>query len=345
MPKTPPDSLDSLCAEIDGQDYQPELRPPEWKPASATLAEIRYHAHARYWQFTPTYSGRFEERLWKWVSNAALTQDQKNVLLRMVPELQFVDRDDLLSLYRAAFQGPISRWLLDATDTSFSTPLHTRQRRIKEAIRHTWFCPVTDSMDISQFLHVNEIAGADQRPPWRVLKRFSSRQKLKQFCREEQYHRVVILEDFVGSGTQVAGPLKYATEQLGPSIPILFVPLIISKPGIDRLMRTTRGYRSLRVEPVFVVPRHVQVPPTPAIDLVEDPLWEQVRDVVNQTFPRVCQSSEPDLKPLPLKDAFGFGRLGMLLVLYTNCPNNTLPLIWHSNQDWHALFPRVSRKD
>ena len=38
---------------------------------------------------------------------------------------------------------------------------------------------------------------------------------------------------------------------------------------------------------------------------------------------------------------FGFGKAGLLLVEYTNCPNDTIYLIWHDN-NWSPLFPRVS---
>lgn len=38
---------------------------------------------------------------------------------------------------------------------------------------------------------------------------------------------------------------------------------------------------------------------------------------------------------------YGFGRAGLTLVLQSNCPNNTIPLIWHSFNGWYPLFPRV----
>lgn len=38
---------------------------------------------------------------------------------------------------------------------------------------------------------------------------------------------------------------------------------------------------------------------------------------------------------------YGYGRAGLTLVLQSNCPNNTIPLIWHEFNDWYPLFPRV----
>jgi len=37
----------------------------------------------------------------------------------------------------------------------------------------------------------------------------------------------------------------------------------------------------------------------------------------------------------------GFGAAGLVLVMYTNCPNDSLYLIWHGYNDWKPLFPRV----
>jgi hypothetical protein len=248
-----------------------------------------------------------------------------------------------LSLYRSAFHGHISRWLFEQGGMDFSNTYAQRQQALRRAVRETWFCPVTDSMDIAQFLHVNELSGEQQRPPWRVLKDFGARRKIRDHCDKYNYKRVVLLEDFVGSGTQAAGPLIFAAQELGPSMQILFVPLIASEAGVDRLVKVARLQRTLTVEPLFVIPRAAQVHAIPVDEggLPEHQLWRQFRRVVERTFPSVMNPAPPATKPL--KQAFGFGKLGMLLVLYTNCPNNTLPLIWHSNESWQALFPRVSR--
>ncbi|NVM55659.1 MAG: hypothetical protein HWN66_18310 [Candidatus Helarchaeota archaeon] len=39
---------------------------------------------------------------------------------------------------------------------------------------------------------------------------------------------------------------------------------------------------------------------------------------------------------------YGYGRAGLTLILQSNCPNSTLPILWHSYKNWYPLFPRVS---
>lgn len=344
MPKAALPDLDALCAQMDAADHEPAKHVGDWKPYSATLKEVRFHAKERYWHFTPTYTAEFEERLRVWLGNPGLSRSQRGALLRLVPEIQFVDRDDLLSLYRSAFRGPISRWLADAHGIQFGATASQVRKKLEAAIRETWFCPITDSMDIGQFLHINNVPGADHRPPWRVLRSFGAKQKIQEYCRQMKYRRLVVLEDFVGSGTQAAGPLEYAAQQLGRSTQILFVPLIASEAGLDHLAKKTRGFSNVQIAPVFVVPRQAQVMEVPPSGdgPDEDLLWRQLRKLVKSTFARVRKAAPPE--SAPLDEAFGFGSLGLLLVLYTNCPNNTLPLVWHSNNQWQALFPRVSRR-
>lgn len=331
--------LDAFCKAMDGQDHDPSKRARDWRLLTTTLSEIRFHAQQRYWQFTPAYAGDFERRLSDWVGNAGLRQRDRRLLLESVPEIQFVDRDDLMALYRAAFRGPIYRWLIDQQGLTFTSLGARVKKAINRAGATTWFCPVTDSMDISQFLHVNNLPGAEHRPAWRVLKKFGSQNKIRAHLRQRGYKRVVLLEDFVGSGRQAAGPLLYAAKRLGRRVPILLVPLIASQPGVEKLQRDIRNLPNVAVDPVFVVPRHVQIAQTPVPG--EAPFAPALRALSRRLFERIAAPA--DAGGTPLTEALGFGGLGMLLVLYTNCPNNTLPLVWHSNAQWRALFPRVSR--
>jgi len=38
---------------------------------------------------------------------------------------------------------------------------------------------------------------------------------------------------------------------------------------------------------------------------------------------------------------YGYGRAGLTLILQSNCPNSTPPILWHSYENWYPLFPRV----
>lgn len=334
------DNLESLAIEFDSQDPAPEDRLREGS-VGRVMQEIFFHDKARYWQFTPTtaHACQFADRLYDWVTNEGLSDHERITLLRAVPNLQFVDRDDLLALYRAAYDGPISRWLIDELDISFSSSPDELSNSLDAATRSTWYCPMTDSMNIAQFHHINGISGKDHRPCWRTLRSFGDPAKIRKYMKKNGLSRLVILDDFVGSGTQSKGPLKYAAEQFGNEMSILFVPLVISAFGLNTLRAFLEPQKSIRIEPVFIVPEHAHIRETQQEG--EPPLFSPLRSVIAQTWDRVKVSPSPLRKPLV--QCFGFEGTGGLIVLYTNCPNNTVPLFWHKSPNWLPLFPRISR--
>lgn len=39
---------------------------------------------------------------------------------------------------------------------------------------------------------------------------------------------------------------------------------------------------------------------------------------------------------------YGFGGAGLTIVFQSNCPNNTIPILWNGDNGWYPLFPRVA---
>ncbi len=329
--------LDDLALTLDQAVTEPEL--PMSRPLSGEiLKEIRFLARQRFWQYTPSLL-EFETRFEQWLRNEAVDADSAEVMLRLVPILQFVDRDDQVALYRAAFAGPVSRWLMDCANLSFFDPEF--QQKMAIATERTWFCPITDSLDISQFCHSNGLTGQKDRPDWRTLRLFSTGERVATYLEDRGFERIVLLDDFIGSGSQSAGPIKFAS-LLSDRWPVLVVPLVILEQTFDRLASRVAKHANMTIEPVLKVPRGSQV--WPSEQPGEHPLFARLRSVLDRTFDHVRVPLAPETDPLvrPL----GFGREaspGTLIVQHTNCPNNSLSLIWHNAPNWNALFPRVAR--
>ena len=127
----PPTPLDRLAHDLDTGSHDPEARYATREPLLAeTVNEIRFHARMRYWQFAPTYGTDFEPRLVRWLSNPDLNPADQKALLELVPQLQFIDRDDTLTLYRAAFNEQVGRWIMDQVGLDFTSP----EAHLKRAI-------------------------------------------------------------------------------------------------------------------------------------------------------------------------------------------------------------------
>lgn len=331
--------LDQFTRISDSEVVDPEER-LNTGTLGACLDEVYFHSKHRYFRFTPcppTHSD-FIDRLCAWLSSAVQTREQR-AMLRLVPHIHFLDPDDILALYEAAFEGPISRWLIDEEGLDFTDP-GSFDRALAEAVDQTWFCPISDSMDIAQFHHANRIAGHPHRPTWRTLRAFGDISKIREYIARHAIRRIVLLEDFVGSGNQCRPVLDFISEHFSPTTPVLFAPLVASQVGLRDLIRDYGSMQGLKIEPVSTIPvsAHVRETPSPH----EPPLFSEFRALVHSTFPLVSPASQ-DADVATDGDAFGFGRLGALVVLCTNCPNNTLPLIWREAPEWRALFPRVDR--
>ena len=325
-------TLEDLTYALDQAAYDPEKRPE--RTAQEVWKEIQFLANERFWQYTPAHLRHFDGRLLRWLTNTSYSDEERRTLLELVPAIQFVDRDDMLALYRSAFRGPISRWIVDTCGWTLSDILG-RNLAFQSTLKETWFCPITDSMDIGQFLRTNQLEGVGARPPWKVLASFGDFDRVRDFVASRRYKRLVLLEDFVGSGTQAGGAVKRALKEL-KEMPVLFVPLIASEEGVKKYSPMRQRYPQFSFEPASTIPRimHVYRSPTDG----EPELFKRVRDIAVRTFDRVRDKKKKPVYPL------GFsGHYGLLLVQYTNCPNNTVPLIWHESDAWRALFPRVSR--
>ncbi|MCU1381548.1 MAG: hypothetical protein JWL71_245, partial [Acidobacteria bacterium] len=134
-------------------------------------------------QYLPTLGPdqitEFEHRLEMWLDNVPDESD-KRLLLELVPQLIFFGRDEFSKLYQAAFRGPVTRWVIEQAGLTFvSLDFDTTLER--EIHQHTWFCAVSDSMQISDFCHSNHLGGIDYRPDLRTLAKFGDIAKILAF--------------------------------------------------------------------------------------------------------------------------------------------------------------------
>ena len=144
---------------------------------------LEYLQHTAFDQYIPTIGPhpRFLSRLRSWLSNVE-DEASRQLLLRLLPHLLFFTRDHFGGLYRAAYNGPYLRYVITAMGIPLSSCLEPEfSLRLGEVSQRAWFCPVTDSMDISNFYHANRIEGRHSRPAWITLSRFGDKAKILQY--------------------------------------------------------------------------------------------------------------------------------------------------------------------
>jgi hypothetical protein len=289
------------------------------------------------------YSFDYFDRLAAWLKNHESDERKRRLLLELAYKVIFLCPEDMSSLYRQSFTGPIMRWVMECSSLTLSTR-NWQSELTDELFDKTWYCSVTDSMKISTFYHINGISGQNFRPAFRELKKFKcDLNELNKYCENNSISRLALLEDFVGTGTQSKPVIKWASENL--TIPILFCPLITTKEAVDCYSQIEGANPNLTVSPVIVMDSDFFVYETGS-ELSE----------FNQLICNLSSESQPLLEwqqgPTESRNKklrhLGFWnnssvQLGALLVMYTNTPNNSLPMIHHQSDRWAPLFPRVNR--
>jgi hypothetical protein len=272
-------------------------------------------------QFEP-----FHNRLEQWIANVDEPVDQAT-LLDIAREIFFVGKKEFEALYRSVFSGAISNWVIDADKISiFNTNISSQ---IIDGVNASWICPITDSLRINSFLKVNNLVSRELRPDWKSLSKFADIAKLQAYVASEKITKLILLEDFVGSGTQSKNTVKFAAASF-PNLKILFCPLVVCPTGHKALKCLSEKYDNLSYRPTLVLPQETMVANVPSKG--EPALHQRIRDLAAKFHSRVGGFGP-----------FGFKNSGAMVVLYSNCPNNTLSIIHEQNENWSALFPRIDR--
>lgn len=322
------------------------------------LENLRFLERVKFTPYVPTlYSQQpaaFAERLYRWLTNPGLTSAQQRDLFEFAHHIAFFSFDDFATMFQSAFSGPISRWCMSQAGLRLDQP-DWQTRLHEERYDRTWFCPVTDSLLISVFHHVNGIEGKNRKPAFRELMHFGDenadieKNKIHQHIRAQNYKRIVLLEDFVGTGGQSYKTVEWAVRTL--RLAVLFCPMIIAPEAAAR-------YRALKETLAQERAANPNLPDfdfMPVFELSADCFVQSADTTPDSLFARICVLAEEihirlsESQQQCKEDALGYWKAnspqkGATVVMFSNTPNNSLPLIHHSAESWSPLFPRVARQ-
>lgn len=299
--------------------------------------QIEYLAEKRFQEYQPVAIGYpdFRIRLKNWLDGVADETDAKT-MFPLVCHIFFVGCNDFNALYTSAYRTNVMRWLIDQESLSLADP-HL-DRRLAIAVQKTWFCSITD-MQISNFYHVNNITGRSYRPDFNSLAKLGDASKVESFMNTEGILRLVLLEDFVGSGSQARNAVRLAVS-LRTKPNILLLPLIVCPSGARLGYQLSRHCARITFSPVLTLDDSCLLGNSGLGADAE--LFAKFRDLAFRLYGLVNAGTPADPRQPPY-GPLGFSNTGSMTVMYSNCPDNTLPLIHHSSPTWKPLFPRATR--
>jgi hypothetical protein len=293
-----------------------------------SITLLNYLSRKVFNDYEPTQFHPFRARLLDWINNLSDPLDQQ-MLLSLLLDVFYVGRREFEALFRSAYRGPISRWILDASDLDVFSP--NLAASIQVFADDLWICPVSDSLRINSFLKVNGLKSKDVRSDWRSLRRLGDAEKIRGYVSSKEIKGLVLLEDFVGSGRQATAAVKFAATSL-PDLPILFCPLVVCPKGDRALIELTNGLKNVQYDPVVVLPDDVVLN------------FEKSLGTGATRVDHFLKRIMPSLQTTSVEFMYGFEETDAKVVLFSNCPNNTLPIFHHESDQWNPLFPRVTRQ-
>ena len=151
----------------------------------------------------------------------------------------------------------------------------------------------------------------------------------------QNVQRLVLIDDFSGTGRTLVGALKRELEFLQR----------VNSQGIQIMLLTVAGFAEARSR----IERFVDQRDLDAHVYFCDELGLEHKAFSedSRVFPdpgerdRARQIAEAKGVMLEKKQPLGYGDMQASVVFYQSCPNNTLPIFWSRNNNWRPLFPRI----
>ena len=301
-----------------------------------TNALIRYLDRHLYSTFPEVKS--FLHRLGEWLSN--VKGDDRRCLFEFVPNLFFVGPKEFESLQEAAFEESYTQWILSTSVQAKINSTSDFNSLINEELKQTAFTQLTDSMNISHFHHAAKMRIKNRKlnVTWHADIQVGT-DRLKSsidMLKNKNIKRLVILEDHVGSGSQLRKVLN-KSKDIFDNFSVLVIPLLCGQQGYNEGKSLARKY-NFSFRPVLVMNEHARILHNSQGQSSE--ILNQVKDVAENYKEMYVTKHRGKSDSI-----YGFADSGSLLVMHTNCPNNTMLFIRANTERWRPLFPRQGRHE
>lgn len=237
------------------------------------------------------------------------------------------------------------------------TNLMSGSHLIEDQLNASLFVPLSDSSHFMEFRHVLPegihgritIPCIDRLTLSIELKAQEYTERIK--ARYKDQNNLFILEDFAGSGTTAKRKIQLILTDWHFKN-VYFCPLIVCHKAKEELgkLEVLAHENGKRFKLICGVTLDRQYS---IVDEKEGSIWRSeekaaLRFMSEKYFESHFKEngylySDFD-RPHPKHPTpFGFKNGGLAVVLYSNCPNNSLPIIWGDEKGWNSLFRRHER--
>ena len=321
----------------------------------AEAARISFLSRRKYERYDLYYPGEsFDNRLIKWLEHNFVKKD-RNIAIDMVKCLKFLSEYELKELAIHTFENIKKIIMAELSEISYESCfsfLETRNIKFLEELGKCIFIAGVDDIEFDFFRRY----AMRKHPKLFQKENFIEYYKVneKTFSELPEHKRYFLLDQLSGSGTTA---LRYKAEpaEWSGKIPtfqniwkdiienksVYYCPFILSQRAKMNLEERKKLFIIDNNKDFNIIPTCI-LPISPCLSNIHGTDIDEDKPVA-----KLCRKYyhlfEPDKHIQEGGSAeYGFNRAGLTFIIQSNCPNNTVPLIWHSFNDWFPLFPRVS---
>jgi hypothetical protein len=318
-------------------------------------AQLQFLAQRKYDRYDLFYPGEtFLSRLTYWLENFAV-QDRQ-VAMEIVYSLKFISQYEMKELAVATFENICSLLRKNVSDLpkeNWSAYLNSREQKVDFELSKSIFIACADDI-LFDYLrrYAMQQVEAFQKD------NFVEYYKIEKSCRAglPEHKRLFLIDQLSGSGitairkedSEWKGKLPTFLEIWKDDLKkcdIYYCPFLQSTISKEHLKEQLPLWQK-EVNADF----SINVLPTCNVS-VSPCLSSDGGITIDESLPvaKLCRDKKYFSKFVDDRHIckggpayYGFGKAGLTLILQSNCPNNTIPLLWHSYNNWYPLFPRVS---
>lgn len=356
------------------------IKVTDWDPTLLTeerldlqlLSEFKYD---EYQQFSPGM--RFIESLSLWLNQFEANKNQKNIAYNLIKKhLIFISTSELHHLIKMTYPDYIKPYLINYIASKLDIPNYLikkiiREQEFKILLRECLFLGLSDGARTDLFRRFSGLEHEQVYPTYLIteekskelLEELNEKITLNKFG-NEKFKVVFLIDDFSASGIsylreessgEFYGKIQKFLKQLEKNddksnfvrnlfdmenLKVCIVLYIATKKAKERIENALESFKkSQKIDFTVLVIQEID----DSIGLTDEKLGA-LAPILKEKFDNNILTKHYK-KGKTGKPYLGFDECGLPIVLSHNCPNNSLPIIWHESEDkkYRALFPRLQR--
>jgi len=311
----------------------------------------------------------FIKRMKEWL-NQFEKEDQK-YLFYLVSKLIFFTHPQINHLMDYLFQNKIKKIILEDIILENNLPPFSykeAEESLLSELEKTLFVGLSDSSRINDFTHINmdyinrtintgiELETLIYPSKRRIVYNLQGNSQKVEFCSDFEKSvlleddlllnktRLIILEDFSGSGSDIIKQFSYLNSSSLPFKKIIFAPYIITYKAceiLDNWIDNNQDDRNYHYTYGTKIPEDVK-----CFDYNKSYLsseWPDKNVDICDKIKQTCNSIYEKYFPPDSSYCYGIGEIIIAFATYYNCPDNSLPILWCDEGGWKPLLQRASR--